>query len=100
MTSPSESYEAAVFLLRQIPDLPDGVIHPDYIDFPTIIGDRQWSSGEWVVVMAALDIWNGNGGATIGQLLRDLDDAYFAAVLQALMLRRPNAGHMTRLVTR
>lgn len=85
----SESYEAAAFLLRQLPDLPEGVLHEDYIDFPTLSCERRWSTGEWTLILAAQDIYNGGGDCTLRQILTNLDDSLFAAVVHAMEMRRP-----------
>lgn len=87
----SESYQSAVFLLRQIDELPPDVIHPTYIDFPTIIGDRCWSDGEFALIEAAHDLFNGGGGCTLRKLIANLDDERFAALVASLYLRRPGA---------
>jgi len=45
------------------------------------------SSGEQLLLRVAFDIWNGGGGAKVGELLHTLDERNLRAVTDALLER-------------
>ena len=60
-------------------------ITPDHIDFEGLMGEC-FSSSEILLCRAANDIWNGQGGATLGDLINRLDDHNYRALLDTLAL--------------
>lgn len=72
--------------------VPAGAIDParERIDWP-LIEANCYSSTEQLLYDVALDLWNGHGAASIGDLVRCLDDRQWAAVIAAITaFRRPS----------
>lgn len=91
----SESFESAKFLLGNscLAHLLDSTIIDDReqrIDLDAL-RKAALSSGEQIIVEAAAVLWNGYGLCSIGEAIRTLDDANYAAFVNALTLRRPAA---------
>ena len=59
------------------------------IDFDALLlHSETWSRGEKLLVKAALDMWNGCGEATLGELISTLDSENLNRVLHAVAMRR------------
>lgn len=48
------------------------------------------STGEFLLIKIALDIWSGSGNARVWELIENLDQQNFSFVLQALLISRQN----------
>ena len=92
MTSNAE-FAAAAYVLRA-PVLADRTgeyvdEERQSIDFDQLLEDSgTWSGGERLLVRVALDMWNGLGQATLGQVVNTLDDGNLQIVLDAICIRR------------
>lgn len=66
-----------------------GHIHPDrrIIDWNQLL-DQPWSASEALLVLAAHDLWNGDGDVNLYDLVNRLDDTNFARLLEAIRLAR------------
>lgn len=49
---------------------------------------RSLSRGEYILVQAALDFWNGQGGLRLGDALSALDDENILALVKAILVLR------------
>ena len=54
-----------------------------------------FSSGEQILVRVAIDIWNGCGGASLGDVLTRLDDWRFRRVVRAMLNARAQESGRT-----
>lgn len=91
----SDAYESAKFLLEHssMAHLLDSKVVNDAterIDFDELQGCAL-SSGEQVIVEAAVSLFNGNACCPLGEAIRTLDDANYVALVRAMELRRKDA---------
>ena len=53
-----------------------------------LLDARSLSRGEYILVQAALDFWNGEGGLKLGDVLDTLDDENLLALIWAMLRLR------------
>jgi hypothetical protein len=46
---------------------------------------RAMSSGERILIQCAIDLWSGQGGAVLGEILAQLDDDCFLNLIRGLL---------------
>ncbi len=89
----NKTFEAIQLVFHKHPSLIDFMFEKNrkrLSDFPENLLKKAiaYSSGEYILIQVALDLWSGSGNVNLYDLLTTLDKENFKNVLNALILLR------------